>query len=107
VQIAQLSEFQALRTLTADGRLLFATRTVRLFAYGFLSVVLALYLAEIGLSEEQIGGLLTATLLGDVAVSLWIALAADSLGRRRMLLVGAGLMVFAGPSSPRLAIFHC
>ena len=29
-----------------DVRLLFTTRTIRLFAYGFLSVVLALYLAH-------------------------------------------------------------
>ena len=37
------------RSLTTDGRLLFTTRLVRLFAYGFLSVVLALYLAQVGL----------------------------------------------------------
>src|SRR5215211_7322719 len=64
-----LPEVQALRALTTDGRLLFSTRIVRLFAYGFLSVVLVLYLAQLGLSEPQI---------------------------RRMLLVGAGLMVLAG-----------
>ena len=34
------------RYLTVDGRLLFATRLARLFAYGFLSVVLALYLVR-------------------------------------------------------------
>ena len=36
---------QFLTTLTSDGRLLFATRIARLFAYGFLAVVLVLYLA--------------------------------------------------------------
>ena len=30
---------QSLHLLTLDGRLLFATRIARLFAYGFLSVV--------------------------------------------------------------------
>src|SRR2546429_7327720 len=69
-----------------DVRLLFATRVVRLFAYGFLSVILVLYLAEVGLSEEQIGLLLTMTLLGDTAISLWITTTADRIGRRRMLL---------------------
>ena len=38
-----------------DVALLFATRIIRLFCYGFLSVVLALYLAEAGLREQQIG----------------------------------------------------
>ncbi|MEW6368137.1 MAG: MFS transporter [Acidobacteriota bacterium] len=88
--------FETSRLLTADGRLLFATRTARLFSYGFLSVILALYLARLGLSEPQIGILLTATLLGDTAVSFWIATNADRLGRRRMLSIGAVLMIFAG-----------
>jgi MFS family permease len=91
-----LPEVQALRALTTDGRLLFSTRIVRLFAYGFLSVVLVLYLAQLGLSEAQIGLLLTLTLAGDAVVALWITSVADRLGRRRMLLVGAGLMVLAG-----------
>lgn len=94
--ILQLPEIQALTQLTTDGRLLFSTRIVRLFAYGFLSVVLALYLAEIGLSDQQIGWLLTWTLVGDTAISLWIASVADRIGRRRMLILGAGLMILAG-----------
>ncbi len=68
----------------------------RLFAYGFLSVVLALYLHQIGFSDPQIGLLLTLTLVGDAAISLWITTNADRIGRRRMLLAGAGLMIFAG-----------
>jgi hypothetical protein len=45
--------FSALRSLDADGRLLFATRFVRLFAYGGLSVVLVLYLVGLGPSEAD------------------------------------------------------
>jgi len=79
-----------------DITLLFTTRLIRLFAYGFLSVILALYLAEIGLSERQIGLLLTFTLVGDAGISLWLTTNADRLGRRRMLVLGAGLMILAG-----------
>ncbi|MBI4530323.1 MAG: MFS transporter [Candidatus Latescibacteria bacterium] len=85
-----------LRVLTSDGRLLFGTRIVRLFAYGFLSVVLVLYLSEIGLSEPQVGVLLTLTLIGDTVISLWMTTTADRIGRRRMLIIGAGLMLLAG-----------
>lgn len=92
----QLPEFQALQTLSPDGRLLFATRMVRLFAYGFLAVVLGLYLSTVGLSDTQVGIVLSLTLLGDAAVSLPITIIADRMGRRRMLLVGSGLMIFAG-----------
>jgi MFS family permease len=81
--------------LGRDGRLLFVTRAARMFSYGFLSVVLVLYLAGLGFSEARIGLLLTLTLLGDVLVSLWITLHADRLGRKRMLVLGAALMVAA------------
>jgi MFS family permease len=83
-------------SLPLDLRLLFSTRILRLFAYGSLSVVLVLYLAELGLSETRIGWLLTLTLVGDTVITLLIATRADRLGRRRMLAVGAGLMILAG-----------
>jgi MFS family permease len=79
-----------------DIPLLFTTRIIRMFGYGFLSVVLALYLAQRGLSEGEIGLLLTLTLAGDAAITLWITTRADRMGRRRMLVIGAGLMIMAG-----------
>ena len=79
-----------------DILLLFAARTTRLFAYGFLSVILVLYLSAAGLPENQIGLLLTLTLAGDAAISLWMTTAADRIGRRKMLIAGAGLMASAG-----------
>ncbi len=75
---------------------LFATRIVRLFCYGFLSVVLALYLAQAGLGETQIGLLFTLTLAGDAGITLWLTTSADRFGRKRTLLVGALLMIGAG-----------
>jgi MFS family permease len=67
-----------------------------MFAYGLLSVVLVLYLVEVGLKEWEVGLLLTLTLAGDTAISLWLTTTADRLGRRRTLIVGAALMVLAG-----------
>jgi MFS family permease len=82
--------------LPADGYILFGTRVVRMFAYGFLSVVLVLYLAHLGLRERLIGLLLSLTLIGDAAISLWMTTTADRIGRRRILIAGAVLMLFAG-----------
>lgn len=82
--------------LVLDAATLFAARMIRLFAYGALSVGLVLYLAELGLSEALIGVVLTATLIGDAAISLAMTTTADRLGRRRMLLLGALLMALAG-----------
>ncbi len=85
-----------LRHLPRDAWLLFATRFVRLFAYGSLSIVLVLYLVGLGLTETQTGVLLSATLFGDTIVSLLITTRADRIGRRRMLMAGAALMAAAG-----------
>ena len=81
--------------MTPDARLLFATRVARMFGYGLLSVVLVLYLVALGVDGVAIGLILTLTLLGDAAISLWLTTHADRLGRRRILLVGAALMLLA------------
>jgi len=41
-----------LRSLTPDGKLLFATRCLRMFAYGMLSVIQVLYLTELGFKDR-------------------------------------------------------
>jgi MFS family permease len=76
--------------------LLVGTRVTRMFAYGFVSVILALYLAEVGFSERAIGVLLSLTLFGDALVSLALTTTADRIGRRRTLIAGAILMALAG-----------
>ena len=86
----------SLRGLDRDGRLLFTTRVMRMFGYGFLAVVLVLYLAAIGLDPVAIGVVLTLTLVGDTVISLWLTTNADRLGRRRVLVAGSLLMVGAG-----------
>ena len=86
----------SLRGLDRNGRLLFATRVLRMFGYGFLAVVLVLYLAALGLDSTLIGAILTLTLLGDTVISLWLTTSADRIGRRRVLVGGSLLMAAAG-----------
>lgn len=71
-------------------------RCSRMFAYGLLSVVLVLYLVEVGLKEWEVGLFLSLTLAGDTVISLWLTTTADRLGRCRTLILGAILMVLAG-----------
>lgn len=80
----------------SDTALLFGSRSIRLFAYGSLAVVLALYLEELGFGAKAIGLMLTATLAGDACISLLMTTQADRLGRRRVLVVGALLMAASG-----------
>ncbi|MEO5885933.1 MAG: MFS transporter [Candidatus Limnocylindrales bacterium] len=86
----------SLRGLGQDGRTLFLLRTLRMFGYGFLAVILVLYLAASGLDPLAIGLVLTLTLVGDAIVSLWLTTNADRVGRRHVLVLGSGLVVLAG-----------
>jgi MFS family permease len=82
--------------LTRDGKLLLAAKIVRAFAYGFLSVILAIYLKLIGFDELLIGLILTTTLLNSVIFTLIASFYADKVGRRKFLLIYAALMSISG-----------
>jgi MFS family permease len=83
-------------SLSRDGWLLFATCGIRSFAYGSLSVILGLYLDEIGLSRSHIGWIFTAALAGGAAMTILLTAVADRLGRKPLLMTGALLMAVAG-----------
>jgi MFS family permease len=83
-------------SLNYDGWLLLATCGVRSFAYGFLSVILGLYLDAIGLSTVTIGWIFTAALAGGAVMTMIITAVADSFGRQTLLVTGAVLMALAG-----------
>ncbi|KAK4496905.1 hypothetical protein PRZ48_011354 [Zasmidium cellare] len=76
--------------------LIILARSLRMFAYGTNSLILALFFAEIGFSDSQLGLFMTLTLLGDVFLGTALTLVADKVGRRRILLMGSALMVLTG-----------
>ena len=85
-----------MRQAGKDVYIIILARFIRLFAYGAVALILALFFQEQGFSDEQIGLFMTLTLLGDVVISLLLTLIADSLGRRRILLLGAASMAISG-----------
>ncbi len=82
--------------ITNDGKLIVSSRIIRAFAYGFLSIVLAIYLKLIGLNDLVIGLILTATLINSVFFTLLASFYADRVGRRKMLIIYAALMSISG-----------
>jgi MFS family permease len=85
--------------LSADGKKLLATRVLRTFGYGYLAVVLGIYLQQLGLDPRQVGILLTGAIAGSAVMTLAWSLVADRYGRRRtvaaMALLAAGGLLFA------------
>ena len=82
--------------LSNDGKLIISARILRTFAYGFLSVILAIYLRLIGLSDPAIGFVLTATLANSIVFTVIASFYADRIGRRKMLILYGALMSSAG-----------
>lgn len=82
--------------LSKDGKLLLTARILRTFGYGFLSVVLAIYLKLLGFNDILIGLLLGATLVNSVVFTLIVSICADKIGRMKTLIVYAILMSASG-----------
>lgn len=81
---------------TPDARVLITARAVRAFGDGFISVLLALWLKELGFLSWQVGAITTTTLIGSAALTLGIGLVAWRWPRQRLLLGGALLMALTG-----------
>jgi predicted MFS family arabinose efflux permease len=79
-----------------DIQLLIFQRFVRVFAYGCSTLILVSYLTNLGFSEDAIGIFMALTLVGDVVISLVLALFADGIGRRATLVLGSLLMSASG-----------
>lgn len=79
-----------------DARLILSARAIRTFAYGYLSVLLGVYLEQVGFAPWQVGAILTTTLTGSAVLTLVLSAAADRWGRRPMLALSASLMAASG-----------
>jgi len=84
-----------LEWISRDGKLLLGARIVRTFSYGFLSVILAIYLKLIGFDDILIGIILAATLVNSVFFNLFSSVYADRIGRRKILILYAVLMIIS------------
>ena len=82
--------------LNPDGRKLLLARALRTFGYGYLAVVLAIYLQTIGLNDFQIGADLTVALVGSAVMNLFWSLQADRFGRWRTVAIMSVLMIVGG-----------
>jgi MFS family permease len=82
--------------ISKDGKLLLTARILRTFAYGFLSIIISIYLKLIGFDGFLIGLILTSTLINSVIFTLVASFYADRIGRRKMLVIYALLMAISG-----------
>ena len=79
-----------------DVLAVFTAKTVRTFAYGYLGILLPLYLAELGLTARGVGAFITLTLIASAGLTWGVRIPAERLGTRAALLTLAMLSVVAG-----------
>lgn len=75
-----------------DAYFLVSARSLRGFADGMVSVLLASYLSDLGFSSSRIGFLIAGTLLGSAALTLAVGLLGYRLTGRKILLYSCVLM---------------
>lgn len=73
--------------LSTDGKIIFINRALRSFAFGFISIVIGIYLKEIGINSLLIGLFLSASLLGGAVFTLVVGHFAPAYGIKKMFLV--------------------
>ena len=86
--------------LAPDGRLILLTTSLRSFAVGFVSVLLGLYLAEMGLDPVRVGAVLAAVLAGNTLFTTLASLFADHFGRKRSFITLSLLTILGGALFP-------
>ena len=82
--------------LSVDGKKLLVTRILRTFAYGYLAVVLGLYLDKLGMGPVEVGLVFTAAIAGSAVMTIFWSIVADRYGRRRTVATMAILMFVGG-----------
>jgi MFS family permease len=79
-----------------DARRVVLVRTLRGFADGFVSVLLADYLLSLGYSPLRVGVIVTGTLIGSAVLTLVVGLTGHRVGFRTLLLGASALMLATG-----------
>src|SRR5262249_21537086 len=78
-----------------NARLVFLAKTVRTFCYGFLGVLLPVYLTGLGFTPADLGFAVTLTLFASATMTFAIRGPAQRFGPRVVLVAQAGLVVLS------------
>ena len=71
--------------ISRDGKMILVEKTVRTVPYGFLGVLFAVYLTQLGFGAFAIGIVLALTVLSSAFYTFIVSFVADRFGRRRTL----------------------
>jgi MFS family permease len=82
--------------LFTDASRILIARGLRAFGDGFVSLLVPIYLVELGFSAFAVGAIVTSTLIGTALLTLWVGMVANRHSLRRLLIAAALLMTATG-----------
>src|SRR5205823_13920780 len=80
----------------SDTLRILVARGLRAFGDGCVSLLVPIYLLQLGFGALEIGAIVTSTLIGTARVTLWAGMVANRYSVRRLLLAAALLMIATG-----------
>jgi MFS family permease len=96
-------------TCQVDVAAVFVAKATRTFCYGFLGIVLPVYLSDLGLSAEGVGIAVTLTLAGSAALTWLVRRPAERYGARPVLMTlgvlsAVAALILLSSRDPRLVV---
>ncbi len=85
-----------LHYLRRESKILLITKTIRVFGFGFLSIILPLYLLKLGYSPIFVGIVLSASVLSSVMYNVLVSAFSDRFGRGKSLVLLSIMMALSG-----------
>ncbi len=82
--------------LSHKNEILLLTKTLRTFGFGFLSIILPLYLLKLGYPPLFIGIVLSASVFSSVMYNIFVSKFSDRFGRGKSLILLALMMALSG-----------
>ncbi|MEM3036339.1 MAG: MFS transporter, partial [Thermoplasmata archaeon] len=77
------------------GLILISTKAIRVFAYGFMSLLLPFYLSYLNFSLQFIGIVITISILSGAIFNIFIGIYGEKIGRRSTLQIFSLFMIFS------------
>jgi len=94
--MSEIARHAAAKAQAGDALRILVARGLRAFGDGYVSLLVPIYLIELGFSALEIGAIVTSTLIGTALVTFWTGMVANRYSVRRLLLAAALLMAATG-----------
>ena len=91
--VTDILAIDILNSLERDAQLCILCKILRMFSFGFLAVMLVIYLIGLNFDAKAVGLMFTLTLLGDAILSIVLTTHADVWGRKFTLLIGSSVAI--------------